>query len=299
MGDYKKKDQTSYKEVQLTLFVIFLLNIAVAVLKMVVGKMIGSASLTADGYHSLSDGMSNIVGMIGVRFASLPDDDEHPYGHNKIESLAGLAIGIMLLIVALKTVLTAYEKFMNPTAPDVTLLSIVALIGTLIVNILITKYESKKGKELNSTILVSDASHTKSDIFISIGVLLTLIGIKMGLPAIIDPIVTFIVSLFIFHASWEVIYENWSILIDTSNVDSEIIRNCVMEFEHVKDVHKIRSRGTNNRIYIDMHILVDGNMTVEESHEMQHQIELKIKELVNNQAHVIMHVEPYIEDRVK
>lgn len=299
MGNYNKNDQTSYKQVQLILFVIFLLNIAVAVLKMVIGGMIGSASLTADGYHSLSDGMSNIVGMIGIKFASLPDDNEHPYGHNKIESLAGLAIGVMLLIVALKTVLTAYDKFLNPTAPDVTMLSILALIATLIVNISITKYESKKGKELNSTILVSDANHTKSDIFISLGVLLTLVGIKLGLPAIIDPIVTFVVSLFIFHASWEVIYDNWSILIDTSNVDSEKIRECVMQFDHVKGVHNIRSRGTNNRIYIDMHILVDGDMTVAESHEMQHEIELEIKETINNQAHVIIHVEPYIENRVK
>lgn len=299
MENCNESDQNSYKKVQLILFVIFLLNMAVAILKIVIGSMIGSGSLTADGYHSLSDGMSNIVGMIGIKFASLPDDNEHPYGHNKIESLAGLAIGVMLLIVAVEAVLTAYNKFMSPTAPNVTMLSIIALIVTLIVNICVTKYESKKGKELNSTILLSDANHTKSDIFISIGVLITLIGIKLGLPAIIDPIVTFIVSLFIFHASWEVIHDNWNILIDTSNIDPEVIRNCVMEFENVKGVHNIRSRGTNNRIYIDMHVLVDGNMTVEESHEMQHEIEIRIKEVINKPVHVIIHVEPFIENRVK
>lgn len=292
-------EDNNYKKVNNILLGILFLNFFVAIVKILVGSLILSASLTADGYHSLSDGISNVVGIIGVKFASMPDDNEHPYGHNKLESFSGIVIGIILFYVGYTALGNAYEKFMNPTVPNVTFISIVVLVITLIINIFITTYESKKGEELNSTILLSDANHTKSDIFISCGVLITLIALKLGVHPLIDPIVTVIVSVFIFHAGWEVFYENASILIDTSNIDIESVKECVLSFDSVRGVHYIRSRGTNNRKYIDMHILVEPNMTVAESHIMQHDIETEICKKIGIQAQVIIHVEPFDENRNK
>ncbi len=285
--------QQNYKRVQLVLLVILFVNLFVAIVKIVVGMLINSSSMTADGYHSLSDGMSNVIGIICIRFASKPEDEEHPYGHNKIEAISGLIIGGILFFVGCTVIENAYYKFLNPTIPNITTSSLLVLVATLVINIVITYLENKKGKELNSTILISDANHTKSDIFISFGVLMSLIGVKMGLPAMIDPIVTVIVSVFIFHACWEVVKENISVLIDTSNVDSEKVKECVMQIDKVREVHNVRSRGTKNKIYIDMHIHVDHDMTVIESHKMQHKIEELIQENVDSSATVIIHVEPY------
>ncbi len=287
------ENENNYKQVQLILFVILILNLLVATLKIFIGTLIFSASMTADGYHSLSDGLSNVVGMIGIKFASKPEDDEHPYGHNKIEAISGLGICALLFIVGVSSLKNAYEKFMNPTPPSVTTASLGVLIFTLILNIIITRVEKKKGEELKSTILISDANHTKSDIFISTGVLITLVGMKLGLPTILDTIVTVIVSLFIFHASWEVFEENLKVLIDTSLLDKTKVEECIYCFEDVKGAHYIRSRGTRNNLYVDMHILVDPEMTVLKSHELQHDIEKKIRETIDKNTNVIIHVEPY------
>ncbi len=292
----ENKNNLNYKQVTKILTNILFINLFVAVLKMAIGFTIRSASLAADGFHSLSDGLSNVIGIIGIKFASKPDDDCHPYGHNKIESLAGMAIGLILAFVGCTAVYTAIYKFKNPVEPNITIMSLVALVITLIINLFVTTYESRKGKELNSTILISDANHTKSDIFISIGVLITLVGVKLGLPILLDPVVTIIVALFIFHASWEVLEENWNILIDTSKISNEDVEKCVMNNEDVKNVHGIRSRGTHNRVYIDMHILVDPNMTVHESHQLQHKIEKTIQSEINENTNVIIHVEPFFDN---
>ncbi len=295
IDNFQDDVQKNYKSVQLVLLIILFVNWGVAIVKIAVGMLINSSSMTADGYHSLSDGMSNVIGIICIKFASKPEDDEHPYGHNKIEAISGLIIGGILFFVGCTVIESAYYKFLEPTVPNITTASLLVLVATLCINIIITYLESRKGKELNSTILISDANHTKSDIFISFGVLISLIGVKMGLSPMIDPFVTVIVSVFIFHACWEVVSENISVLIDTSNLDSEKIKECVLQIEKVREVHNIRSRGTKNKIYVDMHIHVDHDMTVIESHKMQHQIEELIQCNVDSNATVIIHVEPYLD----
>src|SRR5690606_22934806 len=127
--------------------------------------LIKSASMTADGFHSLSDGSSNIVGLIGIHFASKPEDESHPYGHNKFETLAALFISFMLFLASGKIILGAFERINNPIIPEVTIESLLVLIFTLIVNIVVSLVEYRKGKELNSQILISDSMHTRSDIY--------------------------------------------------------------------------------------------------------------------------------------
>lgn len=287
--------ENNYKKVQKILFIILLANLFVAVLKLIVGSIIKSASMTADGFHSLSDGSSNIVGLIGIHFASQPEDEEHPYGHNKYETLAGLVISFMLFFVGGKVILNAIERFKEPIIPEITIASIVVLIFTLIINIVVSVTEYRKGKELNSQILISDSMHTRSDIYISLGVLITLVGIKLGLPPIIDPIVSLVVAGFIIHAAYEIFKENSDVLLDSAAIDSEEIRDVVMSFEDVKDVHKIRSRGGLNDLNIDLHILVDSKLDIKKSHDLVHDIEDIIKEKFNKNSQVIVHVEPYEE----
>jgi cation diffusion facilitator family transporter len=289
-------EKNIFKKVQQVLIIILFANLFVAVLKIVIGAFIRSASMTADGFHSLSDGSSNIVGLVGIKLASKPVDEDHQYGHHKFETLSGLFISSMLFVVGAKVILNAVDRFRSPVAINITQESLVVLLVTLVINIIVSATEYKNGKELNSQILISDSMHTKSDIYVSIGVLASLAGVKLGLPPIIDPIASLVVSGFIIHAAYEIFKENSDVLVDRSVVDTEEIRNIVMSFEQIKDTHNIRSRGSRNNLYIDMHILVDPYLSIERSHELVHEIEETVKERINYSAQVIAHLEPFREE---
>lgn len=286
-------EEKKFRKIRQVLFLILLANLLVAALKIIIGSIIKSASMTADGFHSLSDGSSNIVGLIGIHYAAKPVDEDHPYGHRKYETLAGLFIAVMLFFAAGKVIFDAVKRFIEPVVPGITSESLIALIFTLIVNIVVAVAEYRKGKELNSQILISDSMHTKSDILISIGVLITLACVKLGLPPVIDPIVSLIVAGFIIHTGYEIFKENSDVLLDGVAIDAKEIKDVVLSFEDVKDVHKIRSRGSINDLYVDLHIMVDSGLDVEKAHKLAHDIEDAIKAKFKKNSQVIAHIEPY------
>lgn len=285
-----------FKKVRTVLWIILFANMGVALLKIMVGYRIKSNSLTADGFHSLTDGSSNIVGLIGIHFASKPVDEDHPYGHYKFETLAGLFIAMMLFILGGRIIISAISNIINPQIPEITIESIIALVITLCINVFVTKYEFNQGKKLNSSILVADSLHTRSDVYVSIGVLVTLIAVKIGAPPSIDSFSSLIVSGFVLHASYEIFRDTCNVLIDRAAIDSHKVKDIVMKFDEVKDVHKIRSRGREDDIYVDLHIMIEPNTKVQESHLLAHQIENKLCEELNTNLHVITHVEPFMDE---
>ena len=282
-----------YKKVKLVLWIILFANLGVAITKIIIGYLINSASLSADGIHSMSDGMSNIIGIIGITIAVKPVDKKHPYGHKKSEIIASLFIGAMLFVLGIKIFMTGLDRFMHPEELNITTISLISLIITIIINFFVTIYENKKGKEYDSYILISDSIHTRSDILISLGVLISLLLIKIGVPIVIDPIISIIISFFIFRASYEIFKESINILLDSAVIDEEQIKNVVNSFTEVKDIHKIRSRGSYNDMYVDMHIMIEPNTSLEQSHALSHRIEDEIKKKINNKCQVIIHMEPY------
>lgn len=282
-----------YKKVKNILLFILVANLAVTVMKIVVGSLTNSSSVLADGFHSLSDSASNIVGIVGISIAARPKDKTHPYGHTKFEMLSSLFIGMMMVFIALKIVAEAILQIKNPESLNMTTISFVILIITLIINIIVTKYEYSVGKKVNSYILVSDSLHTKSDIYVSLGVLITLICIKLGFPVIIDKLVSFVVGIFILHGAYEIFKSTISILVDSAVIDENIIREIVVEFSEIKYIKNIRSRGCENDIYIDMDIMVEPDMTVEKSHELTHNIENTMREKLNKNIQVATHIEPF------
>lgn len=282
-----------YKETKRILWIILFANFTVAAIKIIMGGIIGSSSMSADGFHSLTDGSSNIVGLIAIGIASKPKDKEHPYGHSKYETLASLLIGIMLCILGIRVILEAISKLVKPTDVSVSLESIIALLFTLLVNIYVSIFEYRKGTLLKSEILVSDSIHTKGDIFISTGVLIAIVSIKLGTPIIIDPLVSFAVSAFIFKAAYEILSVSSGILVDKAAVDSRKIQEIVMKQEGVFGVHNIRSRGNSDEVFIDMHIVLNPRFNVSQTHELSHKIENTICENLNNKAQVILHIEPF------
>ena len=282
-----------YEKVKNILLFILVANLAVTVMKIVVGSLTNSSSVLADGFHSLSDSASNIVGIVGISIAARPKDKTHPYGHTKFEMLSSLFIGMMMVFIALKIVAEAILQIKNPESLNMTTISFVILIITLIINIIVTKYEYSVGKKVNSYILVSDSLHTKSDVYVSLGVLITLICIKLGFPVIIDKLVSFVVGIFILHGAYEIFKSTISILVDSAVIDENIIREIVVEFSEIKYIKNIRSRGCENNIYIDMDIMVEPDMTVEKSHELTHNIENTMREKLNKNIQVATHIEPF------
>lgn len=288
----------NYKKIQYILFVILILNIIVAVSKIVMGNISKSSAMSADGFASLADGLSNVIAIVGVYLASKPEDEDHQYGHGKIEIITGLIIGLFLLYAGFNVVMEAIGKIKNPVDINISPLSLLVMLFTLVINIIVAYYEYKKGNELNSPILIADSLHTKSDIFVTVGVIIALISIRLGMPYVLDPVASFVVSLMIFSAAYNVFKENINILIDVKIVDDKEVKNLVMtEYPCVKEMHKIRSRGTKNNVFMDMHIQVDPKMTVEESHRLMHNIERTIQKNIEENTHVIIHIEPYFDNK--
>lgn len=286
-------DKLALQKVKRVLIIILFANLAVAAVKIIAGQLIQSASLTADGFHSLTDGISNVVGLIGIWFAAQPVDENHPYGHRKYEFLTGLFIGFMLLLIAGFVLYDASLKFIQPTVPEISVASLVALIATLGVNIFVCVYEYRQGKKLCSSILIADSLHTRSDVYVSISVLLTLLGIKYGLPPIIDPIASLVVVGFIIKAAIQIIRSTSEVLVDAAVADTEVIRDIALGFSDVRGVHDIRSRGTDQDLYIDMHVLLEPEMGIAASHELCHAVEKKICQELKVRARVMIHIEPY------
>jgi cation diffusion facilitator family transporter len=290
-------NSNSFDKVKKVLWIILYANLCVAVLKIIMGYIIKSSSLTADGFHSLTDGSSNIVGIIGIHFAAKPIDEDHPYGHSKFETLAGLFIAIMLFILGIRIIISAISNMLHPVSPTISISSLAAILITLAINIFVAQYEYSQGKKLNSTILISDSLHTRSDIFISIGVLFTLVCIKLGLPSIIDSLASLVVSIFVFHAAYEIFTETSGVLVDQAVIAPEEVKKIIMSFPQVKNVHKIRSRGCNHTIHVDLHLLVEPHMSIENSHKLMHAIEEKLCSSLQKSVQAYIHLEPYYEKK--
>lgn len=283
-----------FKEVKKVLWLIMAANLFVAGAKIVLGTLMNSASVTADGFHSLADASSNIIGLIGIRLAAKPIDKGHPYGHRKYETLTGLFIMGMLVYGGIKIVIDAFLKLSNPTIPQIANQHFFWMVLTLCINIFVSNYENNKGKALNSTLLVSDGMHTRSDIYVTIGVVFSMLAVKLGAPPIVDPLFSLVVAGFILYAAYEVFSMACGILVDGSAVDMDKIEQIALTLEGVKGVHKIRSRGMLDDLHIDMHVLADSSLNLEASHNLVHRIENEFKSRLNNEVEVIIHLEPYL-----
>ncbi|TQD27640.1 cation diffusion facilitator family transporter [Methanolobus vulcani] len=270
---------------------VFFLNIAVSFAKIAYGMLTNVLSMQSDGYHSLFDGISNIVGLIGIQIASKPPDKEHPYGHRKFETVASIFIAVILGIVAFEIVHSAFQRFDNGTNPEVTIISFLVMMGTMIVNFAVTTYERRNGEALNSEVLLADSAHTKSDIYVSLSVLMGLVFIKAGYP-ILDPIISVIVAIVILHAGLEIMFSSVSILCDESRIEPEDIRDIVCRIEGVQNCHNIRSRGPDGNVYVDLHIQVDPEMPTYKSHTIAYIVQYSIKENFKGIEEVLVHIEP-------
>lgn len=280
-----------YKKVRKILIQVLFLNLAVSFAKIIYGSLTNTLSMQSDGYHSLFDGVSNIVGLIGIQAASKPPDAEHPYGHRKFETMASVFIAVLLMFAGFNIVNSALHRFGTEIMPEVTTFSFLVMVGTMAINYMVTTYEHNNGVKLQSEVLIADSMHTRSDIYVSLSVILGLIAIKAGLP-VLDPIIAIIISGIIIYTGIRIIMKSSSVLCDTSQLNAEEIHSVVCAVDGVIDCHNIRTRGTAGHIYIDLHVEVHPTMPTLKSHDIADTVEYELKQHFEGVQDVIIHIEP-------
>jgi len=275
---------------------VLVLNLAVAAAKLLLGYATGAVSIVSDGFHSLTDSTSNIIGLVGLRAARKPPDADHPYGHRKFETLAAAAIFIFLVLAVLEIGRTALRRFASPSPLDVTWVSFAVMIATLIVNIAVVRYEGGQGRMLGSELLLADSVHTRSDVFATIGVLISLTGVALGYP-LLDPIGGLAIAILIARTSYEIAKDTSGILSDRAAIDEDHIRRTVMSVPEVLGCHHIRTRGSADHVFLDLHVWFPPAMPLHAAHSLSHDVKDRLMAQFPQIADAIIHIEPPPADR--
>jgi cation diffusion facilitator family transporter len=283
------KDYTA--GVRKVLIITLILNSAVAIAKIIYGYLTNSIAMTSDGFHSLFDGVSNVIGLLGIWIASHPPDEEHPYGHRKYETLFTIVIALMIFATCFQILRKVYLSFFDDHRAIVTATSFLVMFITIGINVFVMLYESKKGRQFGSDFLLADAMHTKSDIFTSVSVIAGLLFTKLGFHYA-DAIVGLVITVFIARIGLAILKNASNILVDTVCIDKAAVRAAVNSIDGVKGCHDIRSRGTASSVYLDLHVLVENKMTIEQAHGITETIEEDLKKTFPMVVDVVVHVEP-------
>jgi cation diffusion facilitator family transporter len=282
-------------EIRRVLVVTLLLNLLVAVLKLVYGTLTHTLSLRADGFHSLTDSFNNLLGLAGVWWSLRPPDSKHPYGHDKMEVVAASAVGASLILMAWDIVRGAASRWSGESPkPDQQWGTVAVLVLTLAINLGVTHYEKRKAKALSSAFLASDASHTQSDVLVTLGVLLTVGFLELGYLWM-DWVAACGIGVFILVTGLRVLSRNLDYLMDSAQVEEKTIHDVVCRVSGVAGAHKIRTRGSPGAIRVDLHIQIARHLNVVHAHEVTHWAIDALKREVDGVYDVVVHTEPASE----
>ena len=283
----------NFAAIRRVLIITLILNLVATAAKLIVGYLTGSLSLVADGFDSVFDSASNVIGLVGIYIAAQPADEEHPYGHRKFETMTAIGISILLFLTFVQLVESAWARLRAPEliAPVINAWSFGALMVSIAVHIAVVSYEYRKGKELKSEVLVADALHTRADIYVSISVMAGLIAVRLGFP-IVDPILALIIAVLIAKIGIDIIRSSSKVLLDRAVVDINDVERIARSVPGVTTVHRIRSRGLEDDVHIDLHVRVDPAMPTEQSHFIAHEVQRRLLAEVPGAQDVIVHIEP-------
>ncbi len=250
------------REIRQVLLITLILNLVVAFSKIAVGLISGAISITADGFHSLMDGSSNLIGLIANRIAEQPPDEDHPYGHRRFETIAALGIGVLLLVTAWEIISSALERLQSNQQPEITPLTFAVLLGTLVINLFISRYERREGERLKSELLIADAANTSADVFVTLSVLASMVLVSLGFVWA-DPVAALIIVVLIGRAAWQVLRSTGGVLVDTAPFASEKLIELAQSIPSVDRIVRARSRGPADAAYIDIDVMVPPEITAE------------------------------------
>lgn len=279
------------QEIRFILKAVLLLNLSVAMAKLGWGFWSQSLGMQADGFHSLFDGVSNVIGLIGISIAAQPPDRLHPYGHKKFETFASAGIAIMLIGTCGYVGWRGIQGLSGIIETQVTGISYTVMIVTMVINAGVTRWEQKKGRELHSEVLIADSYHTASDLLTSCSVLLGLAAVHLGYP-LADPVIALVIAGIIAWTAFSIIREVTHSLTDHIRLDPKDVRAVVMNVTGVVESHSIRTRGLTNHIFVDLSIHVEKGLPIEQAHAIAHEVEDQLKTQFESIEDVVVHLEP-------
>lgn len=286
--------QTRQQQVQRVLIITLLLNLLVAAGKIIVGLMSGALSVVADGFHSLMDGAGNVAALVASLIASKPPDKDHPYGHQRFETVAALFIGVLLLLTAWEVVQSAIDRLLTGGGlPEITPLTLVVLLGTLAINWGVSTYQRQAGERLRSQVLLADAENTRADVYVTLSVLVSVILVLMG-AAWMDTVAALVVVGMIVRAAWRVLRSAGGVLVDTAPYSPEQLQDWAAGAPRVRQVTRARSRGTADAAHIDIDVQVCPQMTVAQLANVTEDIRDTVTDRVRASGGDVLEIEVHV-----
>jgi cation diffusion facilitator family transporter len=281
-----------FRSVRSVLTRVLILNLLLALAKIVLGYATGALSILSDGFHSLTDAAANIVGLAGLAVARRPPDADHPYGHRKYETIAASAITLFLVIAALEVLRRAFNHLTGATPPPTFSTSGFALlISTLAINLVVIGYESREAKRHGSELLLADTVDKRGDLWASLTVVAALVGVHAGLP-LLDPLGALVVVALMSHAGYRVAAKTMHILSDRIAISEAAIKQVVMSVPGVIGCHQIRTRGAADHVFLDLHLWLSPDMPLLDAHRLSHVVKDRLMTNYQQLADVLIHIEP-------
>jgi len=259
--------------------------------------MTGVLAVVADGFHSLVDSSSNLIGLAAISLARRPADDHHPYGYQRYETLGALSIGVLMLVAAWEIASAIIERYLQGGEPEIDLISLVLVMMTFPVNLVVVILERRSGRQLQSEILLADARHTQTDLYVTGSVLFSLVGIWLGWVWL-DLVVAAGVVVLIVRSAIGILRDASLWLTDRMVVDIDQVAEVAYSVPGVLFVHRIRSRGTPEAAFVDLHVKVSPSMSTSRAHAIASEVERRMVTEVETVKEVLVHIEPAKKERL-
>lgn len=279
--------------IQRTLALILVLNAAVVAVKLVVALRTGNLTVLGATFESFLDAANNVIAMVVVAVAARGPDEDHPYGHDKFETIGALGIVVFLSISCYELLRGAVARWSGapaPTAPDTG--AIVLLASTAVVNVAVVAYERRQARRLNSPLLAADAAHTSGDLFVTALAVASLVTARLGLSWT-DPVLAVLVAGVIAYSGWRILRVTVPVLVDERGADAERISAAACRVRGVTGCRTVRSRTTSSGlVFAEVTITVAGDALVADGHEIADRVEDSVRAALGGTADVTVHVEP-------
>lgn len=272
-------------------------NIILSAFKLFAGIIGHSGAMVSDAVHSLSDVFATFIALIGVRLSQHGADKEHPYGHERLECVASLILGGILLITGAGIGISGMEKIFSGNISGLEVpgaIALAAAIVSIVVKEAMFWYTRWYALKINSSAFMADAWHHRSDAFSSIGSLIGIVGARLGFP-ILDPIASVIICIFILKVAIDIFRDAIRKMTDSSCDDQfeEQMRRFILAQDGVLGIDLLRTRMFGTKVYADVEIAADGNRTLNEVHDVAEHVHNGLEEHFPDLKHVMVHVNPY------
>lgn len=270
-----------------------IVNIVLSIIKLISGIFGKSSAMISDAVHSISDVISTIIVIVGLKISNKDIDTEHQYGHERLENVASILLSFLLFITGVIIGIDGIKNIYNNTYTSPTLIALISAILSIIIKEWMYWYTIRVAKKYNSDSLKADAWHHRSDAFSSIGSLIGIVFSMLGL-VYMDIVASIVISLFIIKISIEIFLESINKMIDCS-CDNETIKkieNLVLKTKGVIEIESLKTRIFGNKIYIDIEVSASKLISFEESHKIAHKVHDRVEKNIENVKHCMVHINP-------